>query len=290
MTSWKTKSNIVLSLSVLIALVVLGQIGMYAAHLMFGMNVHLNIFKLCLSLFKQQSWYYNLITYAMNAFIIHMLLIALIRIIQQYVRLTRFKAAMISLHMHQYTEELKHRFHVSSRASMIVIDRAEPLAFTMGFRKPMIVLSSGLVGLLDEQELEAVIAHEAFHRHNYDALKLFVLQLIAQSLWFIPLTRWSHANYKIMCELQADEHAIKATGSELGLGGALLKMVQSSGIIRSASTSPVLASFSDEAINYRLRQLIEPQRAIPVKLETPAIVISVYALLLLMALTVLAMT
>lgn len=290
MTSWKTKSNIVLSLSVLIALVVLGQIGMYAAHLMFGMNVHLNIFKFCLSLFKQQSFYYNLVTYAMIAFIVHMLLIAIIRLIQQYMRLTRFKASIKSLQLHRLTEELEETFTVSPRASMIVIDHEQPLAFTMGFRKPIIVLSSGLVELLEERELEAVIAHEAFHRRNFDALKLFILQLISQSIWFIPLTRWSYANYKIMCELQADEHAIKETGSELGLGGALLKMVHSSGVIRKLAASPVLASFSDEAINYRLQQLVEPQKAIPVKLETPAIVISIYALLLLMSLTILAMT
>ncbi|MDQ0112682.1 M56 family metallopeptidase [Paenibacillus harenae] len=290
MTSWKTKSNIVLSLSVLIALVVLGQIGMYATHLMFGMNVHLNIFEFCLSLFKQQSFYYNLITYAMNAFIVHMLLIAIIRLVQQYMRLTRFKAVMKSLQLYLLTEQLEQRFDVLPRASMIVIEHAQPLAFTMGFRKPTIVLSSGLVRLLDEHELEAVIMHEAFHRRNYDALKLFVLQLISQSLWFIPLTRWSYANYKIMCELQADEHAIKETGSELGLGGALLKMVHSSGVLRNVAASPVLASFSDEAINYRLQQLVEPRRTIPLKLETPAIVISVYGLLLLMSMTILAMT
>lgn len=281
---WRHRSNAVLSLSVLIAILVLRQIGMYAIHLLFGVNAHLNIFKFCVSLFKQNFIYFQAVSYAVIAFVAHIILIFIVRLIQQYVRMASFKNTIQSLQLPVLTSRI-HGAYGAEGSSVIVIGHRQPLAFTMGFRSPVIVLSSGLIELLDSRELEAVIAHESFHRTNYDALKLFVLQLIAQSLWFIPLTKWSYANYKIICELQADEHAVGRMGSELGLGGALLKMLQS-GIGGSADKSPVLASFSDEAVNFRLRQLVDPQNGLPVKLKKVSIVISVITLAFMMAVTI----
>jgi Zn-dependent protease with chaperone function len=157
----------------------------------------------------------------------------------------------------------------------------------MGFRKPLIVLSTGLIEMLDRHELEAVIEHEAFHQNNHDSLKIFILQLISQALWFIPLTKWTYQNYKIISELMADEYAVIKTGSELGLGSALLKLIKN---CFHENAAPVLAHFADGSVNYRLQQLVDPQKNIPVKLETISIVISINVLLLFMSMIVLAVT
>jgi beta-lactamase regulating signal transducer with metallopeptidase domain len=114
-----------------------------------------------------------------------------------------------------------------------------------------------------------------------------LLQLISQSLWFIPITKLAHHNFKLISELLADEYAIKKTGSELGLGSALLKLIKKG---FSDNPTPVLVYFSDGIVNYRLQQLVDPDQAIPVRLGMTSIVISFHVLLLFMGMIVLAIT
>jgi hypothetical protein len=58
MMRWQRKSSLVLALSLLIAGLVWSQMGMYLAHIMFGVNLQVNFFKFCLSLFKEKSFYH----------------------------------------------------------------------------------------------------------------------------------------------------------------------------------------------------------------------------------------
>src|SRR5580704_9919941 len=46
---------------------------------------------------------------------------------------------------------------------LFIMDQPQPNAFTFGCERPFIVLHSGLVDLLDEEELMAVIGHELGH-------------------------------------------------------------------------------------------------------------------------------
>ncbi|MGM0883091.1 MAG: M56 family metallopeptidase [Bacillota bacterium] len=284
MMRWQRKSSIVLALSLLIAGLVWSQMGMYLAHLMFGVNLQVNFFKFCLSLFKEKSFYYFLVIIFLNALIVYTILITLIKFAQQYVLSRRFRNKIMALSNRTLTDQII-RDYKPLNNKLIVIDHKQPMAFTMGFRSPLIVLSTGLIEMLDHHELEAVIEHEAFHQNNRDSLKIFILQLISQVLWFIPLTKWTYQNYKIISELMADEYAIKKTGSELGLGSALLKLIKN---CFHENAAPVLAHFADGSVNYRLQQLVDPQKDIPVKLETTSIVISIYVLLLFMSMIVLA--
>jgi Zn-dependent protease with chaperone function len=286
MMRWQRKSSIVLALSLLIAGLVWSQMGMYLAHLMFGVNVQVNFFKFCMSLFKEKSFYYFLVITFLNALIVYTVLITLIRFVQQYALSIRFRKKIMSLRDQTKTDQII-RDYKPQNNNLIVIDHKQTMAFSMGFRKPLIVLSTGLIEMLDRHELEAVIEHEAFHQNNHDSLKIFILQLISQALWFIPLTKWTYQNYKIISELMADEYAVIKTGSELGLGSALLKLIKN---CFHENAAPVLAHFADGSVNYRLQQLVDPQKNIPVKLETISIVISINVLLLFMSMIVLAVT
>ncbi|MFE4200844.1 M56 family metallopeptidase [Aneurinibacillus aneurinilyticus] len=245
---WKQKSFLVIGLSLLIAILVWSQIGMYLVHILFGVSIQVNFFKFCISLFREGSFYYFLIIILLNTLIIYTVLITLIRIGQQYFLYSRFRKKIFALRNIEITGSLIRAFQRQNQ-DIIVINHEQLLAFTMGFRRPCIVLSTGLIEILEDHELEAVVEHETFHQQNYDSLKIFTLQLISQSLWFIPLTKWSYRNYKIISELLADEYAIQKMGSELGLGSALLKLIKN---CFHANATPVLAHFSDESVNYRL--------------------------------------
>ncbi|MEZ2661696.1 M56 family metallopeptidase, partial [Aneurinibacillus aneurinilyticus] len=184
---WKQKSFLVIGLSLLIAILVWSQIGMYLVHILFGVSIQVNFFKFCISLFREGSFYYFLIIILLNTLIIYTVLITLIRIGQQYFLYSRFRKKIFALRNIEITGSLIRAFQRQNQ-DIIVINHEQLLAFTMGFRRPCIVLSTGLIEILEDHELEAVVEHETFHQLNYDSLKSFTLQLISQSLWFIPLT------------------------------------------------------------------------------------------------------
>ncbi|WP_169082882.1 M56 family metallopeptidase [Paenibacillus sp. PL91] len=283
---WQRKSSLVLALSLFIALLVWSQMGMYIVHLIFGVNVKVNFFKFCISLFKENTLYYFIVITFLNSLIAYAILITLIKVIQQYVLSRRFKIRLMSLRNIHLTAKIIQQFQPINQ-NIIVIDHGHAMAFTVGFRRPLIVLSSELIEMLDQRELEAVIEHESFHQSHNDSLKIFILQLISQSLWFIPITKWTYHNFKLMSELLADEHAIKKTGTELGLGGALLKLIKKG---FKDNPTPVLVYFTDGVVNYRLQQLVDPDHDIPVRLGKTSIVISIHVLLLFMGMIVLAIT
>jgi beta-lactamase regulating signal transducer with metallopeptidase domain len=286
MMGLKRKSFLVFGLSLLIACLVWSQMGMYIAHLIFGAKLEMNVFKLCLSLFRENTLYYFIMITVLNSLIAYSVIITLLKITQQYIRSQRFKARLMTLSNERLTLQLNQEFK-RNEDDLIVIEHNESMAFTLGLRKPLIVLSSGLIELLDRHELEAVIEHESFHQNNHDSMRIFILQVISQSLWFIPLTRWTYQNGKIMSELLADEYAIRKTGSELGLSSALLKLIRS---FFSTQAAPTMSHFAEESVNFRLQQLLTPQRKLPVQLEMTSMLISLYMLILFMGMIILAIS
>ncbi|MED4731920.1 M56 family metallopeptidase [Aneurinibacillus migulanus] len=286
MMGWKQRAFFVMGLSLLIAILVWSQMGIYLAHALFGVNLQVNFFKFCISLFREGSFYYFLIIIVLNTLIVYTVLITLIKTAQQYFLLGRFRKKILSLRNTELTGILNQEFERENE-DIMVINHKQLLAFTVGFRRPYIVLSSSLIEILEDHELKAVVEHETFHQKNYDSLKVFVLLLISQTLWYIPLTKWSYQNYKIISELLADEYAIQRMGSELSLGSTLLKLVKN---CFSENSTPILVHFSDGSVNYRLQQLVDPKKTIPVRMEARLIVISVYILILLMSMIMLAVT
>lgn len=280
--SWKQKSMLIVGMSMLIAALVWSQMGMYLAHLFFGVDVPVNFFQFCISLFKQNSLYYFLIIYLLNTLIAYTLLITAIKMVKQYVLYRKFTKKIMSLRNEELTAVLNLNFNREAQ-DIVVIDHHQSLAFSVGFRTPYIVLSTRLLDMLDEVELEAVVYHETYHQINQDSLKTFLLLLISQAMWYIPLTKWAYENYKIISELAADEYAIDKMGSELGLGSALIKLIKNGFLTQSA---PVIVHFADVSVNYRLQQLVDPQKTISVKPDMKSIVISIYVLFLLMSMIV----
>lgn len=284
MMCWKRRSVFVVALSFAIAFFVWSQMGMYIAHLLFGVDVEVNFFKLCISLFKEESLYYFLVIFLLNAFIAYTVLLTLYKVAEQYVLSKRFKTKLSHLNNHELTTLFNQKFN-RKKNDILVIDHDQSLAFTHGFIKPTIVLSTSLIKILENHELEAVVQHETYHQKNYDSLKIFILQLISQGLWFIPITKWSYQNYKIISELLADKYAISKTGSELGLSSALVKLIK---ICFKENARPMLVHFSDESVNYRLQQLVSPKNSIPVSLNKRSVFISIQVLIFLMAMIIIA--
>ncbi|MDV7765291.1 M56 family metallopeptidase [Peribacillus sp. CSMR9] len=279
---WKKKSYFVISLSLLIACVVWSQMGAFLVHIFFGVNIKANFFKFCFSLFKEGSVYYFVVITLLNIVISYSILSTLFKIAEQYLLSRRFKQKLFTYKNVEKTRTINETFKQVNK-DILVVNADQPLAFTLGFRRPFIVLSTGLIQLLELDELEAVVEHEAFHKKRYDPLVIFILQLISHSLWFVPLTKWCYKNYKIISELLADEYAINKMGTDLGISAALLKLIKH---FCSDKSTPVIVHFSNESVNYRLQQLVDPHKTIPLRADSTTIFVSIYVLVILLGMTI----
>jgi Zn-dependent protease with chaperone function len=256
--------------------------GMYVINHLFGTMISLNIFQLCISLFQGNTLAYHSVLLVVNSFIAYTIFIICKKIVQQILVLNKVKNKIALLKNDEISECINRKYNRKHK-DICVIDSMDPVAFTVGFYKPTIVLSTTLITILDDAELEAVIYHETAHQKYYDPLKVFVLQIISDAMWYIPLTKWSYQNYKILIELVADEYAVKRMGSELGLGSALLKLINTR---LSERNTPALVHFTDGTVDYRIKQLIDPEPTIPVKIQTKSIIISINMVTILMVLMV----
>ncbi|MCM3755862.1 M56 family metallopeptidase [Sporosarcina aquimarina] len=156
----------------------------------------------------------------------------------------------------------------------MVISHPAAIAITMGLVRPRIVLSTGLMKLLTDDELTAVIYHEMYHKENHDPLKNFLISLCSSTLWYIPILKWFNQKYRIFKELLADEFAIEKQATSLNLGSALLKMLK---VGKQEKILFAHASFADTSVNYRIKYLLNPfseiQLRIPVRVAFLSILV-----------------
>lgn len=101
---------------------------------------------------------------------------------------------------------------------------SRPLALTWGILRPRIVLSTWMLEHLDEQELEAVLAHEVAHVARRDSLVVWLATLLRDAFCYLPTTRAAYRRLHQEKELICDDLAIRSTGQPLALASALAKV------------------------------------------------------------------
>lgn len=94
-----------------------------------------------------------------------------------------------------------------------VADR-RAVAFCHGLLRPAVVISSGLVEDLTDEELEAVLVHEGYHLRQRDPLRILVARTVAAIAFAFPVVRDLAAGVEVASELNADRAAIAEVGFE----------------------------------------------------------------------------
>jgi len=102
----------------------------------------------------------------------------------------------------------------------LIADHA-PRAFCAGWLRPRIYVSAGTVERLNASELEAVVAHEQHHRRRRDPVRILLLDVLADALFFLPALGVAACRYRALAEVAADEAAVRRSGRER-LASALL--------------------------------------------------------------------
>ncbi|MHB1849066.1 MAG: M56 family metallopeptidase [Acidimicrobiales bacterium] len=97
---------------------------------------------------------------------------------------------------------------------LVTLPTTVPLAYSLGGRHRQVVISDGLRQRLDDDELAAVLAHEAAHLAARHDLWLVVTTVAERLLWFVPWARRSAAGLRGALECWADEVAASQVGAD----------------------------------------------------------------------------
>lgn len=150
--------------------------------------------------------------------------------------------------------------HHLSVESVVYINLAAPQAFCLGFWRPRIWLTAGLLNLLSDEELAAVLSHEAYHCRWRDQMRLLISRALQSAFFFLPLVGDLAKFAELQQEIAADRSAIGYLGDDLPLLCALQKLLtqQIKGV-----TLPGVAYSLFNVTEARLRRLIYPGQSIP---------------------------
>ncbi|AFC33937.1 putative M56 family peptidase [Paenibacillus mucilaginosus 3016] len=250
---WERRSRILFLLSLCTSMCLLAQMGLYVVQGITGQPVGYNFFLHCTALAESLglAW----VVYVLDGVVVFTMLLLFWGAAKQIYFSLRAKGRLSRLHDAELTALLTERYGLGP-GELQVIDHPDAIALTMGLLRPKIVLSTGLLQMLEPGELEAIVYHEQFHLQHRDPLKTMLMTGCADVLWYIPILKWNSKQYSAAREVLADAAAIRKTGEPVHLGSALLKLLKRKQV---HSYAFAYASFAETSINYRIQQLIDPQ-------------------------------
>lgn len=138
------------------------------------------------------------------------------------------------------------------RERLVFIDRTEAMAFCYGFLTPRIGVTAGLLALLDDVELLAVLAHEQEHLRRRDPLRYLVIDTVAAMACFLPIAGVLRVRVETRIEVAADRAALRVAPRP-ALAGALLAVLSAPtpaapGLAGLSATEARIAHLTGQAI------------------------------------------
>jgi Zn-dependent protease with chaperone function len=163
---------------------------------------------------------------------------------------------------------------IRANASCLELRRdGEPYAVCIGMLKPRLVISTGLVRLLTDDELVAVLVHEERHRRRRAPLRQLVARTTVRAMFFLPVLRDLLDAHLLAEEVVADREAAALAGRRV-LVVALEKLSTSVSIEGAAAIADV------SPMSARLRVLATGSR-VPIGLRPLHVVASASCLVVL---------
>jgi Zn-dependent protease with chaperone function len=168
---------------------------------------------------------------------------------------------------HKVSNDLKSKYKwLPNEYQVVVIDDPHLDAFTftlvrkIGLRlkaENWIIVTYGLLEILNEEELEMVLAHEFSHTYEYDTRYAHLIYTIAAIVFFDPMLRLFKYLINDNHEYQADLHAVKLINRPRTLANALFKMLKEQININKRRISTGIISGKKPLILKRIEKLLE---------------------------------
>jgi Zn-dependent protease with chaperone function len=139
--------------------------------------------------------------------------------------------------------------------SVRLIDSDEPVALTVGWTRPVVLLSTGLIDKVSAQTLEVILAHETAHQRRRDSLRAFFDHLTA-ALLPQAVARPLLSSIALAREQACDRDAVQAVGNPVAVARALCEVAR----LR-MTDSPAGLSIASSSLEARIQHLLEPTPA-----------------------------
>lgn len=120
--------------------------------------------------------------------------------------------------------DLLAQFEGVRRLRIRIVESEGPLAIAVGGNARTILLSQGVLSLLDRDEVETVVAHEFMHLKHHDAEFKVFSRVLSRILFFDPFSKFFDPAVHREREYLADETGGRSTGKPASLASALLKV------------------------------------------------------------------
>lgn len=135
---------------------------------------------------------------------------------------------------------------------VIIYKNSEPEAYCIGLLKPKIYISSKLIKIMDENELESILVHEMYHMQNRNNLILFIFKYFSYILFPFPFIKDLHKQYELQAEIEAD----KMASISLNKHNPLLKALKKLLLYEPPSIDYGFGFSKAEAVEYRVKSLV----------------------------------
>ncbi|CAN5809445.1 hypothetical protein BH11GEM1_BH11GEM1_35980 [soil metagenome] len=96
-----------------------------------------------------------------------------------------------------------------AQGDVLVVSGLPNPAFTAGWWHPRVYVAAEIADVLDEEQVTAVLTHEAAHRARRDPLRLSVLRFLAHTLFYLPTFRRLAEDAADEAEILADDAAAR---------------------------------------------------------------------------------
>ncbi|SRR5712691_1376420 len=116
------------------------------------------------------------------------------------------------------------KFEGVSETRVGIVDSTATLAMAVGGKHRTVLVSAGLLNLLQRDEVEAVVAHEVMHLKHHDAEFKVCSRVLSRILFFDPFSKFFDPAVHREREYLADEMGARSSGKPATLASALLKI------------------------------------------------------------------
>lgn len=157
------------------------------------------------------------------------------------------------------TKRLQYKYR-SWGTEIIVVQDDAFVALAIGMLPPKIVISTSVLEMFSDKEVEAILLHELYHCRNHDGPKMFLSTLLVEAFGYWPIVKPVFRYYQTWKELFADRFAIRQMGTELHLGSVLLKLAKCGNMHQREAA----VHFADTTMHYRIMQVLEPDKTVKV--------------------------
>ena len=124
---------------------------------------------------------------------------------------------------------------------LMIIRDAPCLAFAMGIRAPVVVLSAELITKLGDHEVEAILAHELAHVRRLDHVGRWIATMLRDIMAWNPFVLLWYNRLVAEQEMACDEYAARLVGDPVVVASGLVEVAAYSRLPHQIAVGPLPA-------------------------------------------------